>query len=813
MALTAPKGAPLAALFLVSLGAVGFEIALTRYFAVAKWSEYGYWVISIVLAGFAFSGVVMAVARDWFVRHAALLFAVLPPLLVLSAAGGYWCATANPFNPLQLQNQATLYEQLGNIAGYYAALLPFYSLAGLFISLCFLVDPARPGLVYGTDLTGAGIGSLLVLMLMFVVPPFRLVACLLVPLAAAGAFLRPRWVLAASLLALGAGEVALLGFDQARFNDFKSIYAPLHVPGSRILADVPRPGGLYDLLDDFTERVDTDVSNNAGLLGLPGPPTSFGLYRDGNRIAALPRGAVTATYAPGTLAALPYLLLPHPRVLLAGASGGFRIAEAHALGAATIDASEPEPMLLRAERQGLAGVPPLRLPAGTRLLADPPLALAGRGAHYDLVDISGDFSDSAEANATSFSVEAIAAYLDAVKPAGLVSIPVSIREFPAYAVRMLATVRAALLHDGFTDPAAHILLYRSAWNVRILSSPAPFDAARIAAARKWCDDRSFDVSYYPGIDVAAARAGIYNDLPDVSFESAEVTSGDGAHDAVADEASDVLAGRQPPSARSFNLSPVTLDRPALNAVLRLSSLGTIAQRLELLPQGEVAPLVNVAVLAQAIIIALLVLLVPVAARTRIGRGADLGRAALFFPALGLGFLMIEIAAIEAASLLLTDRTLAFALVLTCMLIFSGLGALSAPRLPGKRGMMLAGGVILLWCAIMLMMLPGALVTVLSAGFAVRVVLVVVVMAPVSLALGLPFPLGLARLGAGGAMPWAWALNGAFSVVATPLANLIATELGHARLLQAAFLLYSLAIVSFPRVRGASWQHMRSPGAA
>ena len=39
-------------LFLVSGAAVGFEIALTRYFAVAKWSEYGYWVISIVMAGF-----------------------------------------------------------------------------------------------------------------------------------------------------------------------------------------------------------------------------------------------------------------------------------------------------------------------------------------------------------------------------------------------------------------------------------------------------------------------------------------------------------------------------------------------------------------------------------------------------------------------------------------------------------------------------------------------------------------------------------------------------------------------------------------
>ena len=29
------------------------------------------------------------------------------------------------------------------------------------------------------------------------------------------------------------------------------------------------------LLDDFTERVDTDVSNDAGMLGLPGPPRTL----------------------------------------------------------------------------------------------------------------------------------------------------------------------------------------------------------------------------------------------------------------------------------------------------------------------------------------------------------------------------------------------------------------------------------------------------------------------------------------------------------------------------------------------------------
>ncbi len=95
-------------LFLVSLAAVGYETALTRYFAVAKWSEYGYWVISIVMVGFAFSGVVLALFRDAFARHGETLLASLPALLVATAAVGFHFTTTNPFNPLQLQNPGDL---------------------------------------------------------------------------------------------------------------------------------------------------------------------------------------------------------------------------------------------------------------------------------------------------------------------------------------------------------------------------------------------------------------------------------------------------------------------------------------------------------------------------------------------------------------------------------------------------------------------------------------------------------------------------------------------------------------------------------
>ncbi|MBC7799082.1 MAG: hypothetical protein H7Z10_00545, partial [Gemmatimonadaceae bacterium] len=142
-------------IFLVSGAAVALEIALTRYFAVAKWSEYGYWVISIVMVGFALSGVTIALARDWAVRRGPVLLAWLPVALIVTAALGYHATTANPFNPLQLQNAATFVPQLGYIALYYAVLLPFFFLTGLYISLTFVLNEDRVAQVYGYDLTGA----------------------------------------------------------------------------------------------------------------------------------------------------------------------------------------------------------------------------------------------------------------------------------------------------------------------------------------------------------------------------------------------------------------------------------------------------------------------------------------------------------------------------------------------------------------------------------------------------------------------------------------------------------------------------------
>lgn len=798
---------PLWPLFLVSLSAVGYETALTRYFAVAKWSEYGYWVISIVMVGFALSGVVMALFRDAFARNGAWMQAAAPAPLILTAAAGFHLATLVPFNPLQFQNPATWQPQLWNIAAYYACLLPFFFLAGLFVSLSFVLNGREAGRVYSYDLIGAGVGALLILGLMFALHPFALVPALLPPLALASLWSRRRASVAAAILALVAAEAVLLLDSHARVDDFKAIYAPLHTPDARVLAESRSPRGVYQLLDDFTERVDTDVSNNAGLLEVPGPPRTFGLYRDGGRIAALPMpGPLDVRYAPAALDALPYALIPGPRVLLEGASGGFRVAETLALGAAEVRALEPDPVLRGALSRGLGGSPaPLADPRATVSAASP---LAALGGPFDVIDVSADFLDAAEANVAAFTVEALSADLRALRPGGIVSVPVSIRDFPVYATRMLATAREAMRAAGIDDPANHAVVYRSAWSVRVLLSPAPWDPARIATLRQWCDDRSFDVSYYPGIDLKAALSNIYNDLPPVSFTSGEVDSSGGG-DAIAEEARQVLEGAATPSQAEFNLNPVTLDRPFFYAVLDLLHLRTVLKRLEILPQAEISALVNVAVLAQATVIAALVLLVPLLAPGRVrGANAGLVRPVVYFPALGLGFLFLEIYLIEKASLYLNDRASAFALVLTGMLIFSGIGSMAAHRFEAdaRRSLAVCAGLVVAFCLLCLVALQPALLATLSWPWAVRAVLVVAVVAAPSLALGLPFPLGLAQQGETGFLPWAWGLNGAFSVVATPLANLIARQAGFHWVLLGAAMLYLVALVTFPLARKQTqWQ--------
>ena len=319
----------------------------------------------------------------------------------------------------------------------------------------------------------------------------------------------------------------------------------------------------------------------------------------------------------------------------------------------------------------------------------------------------------------------------------------------------------------------------------------------------FADERSFDVSYYPGIDPAAAT--VYNDLPVVSFDDAAVAASDRASDAIMDEAVAMLAGKPTVNHGFFDLTPSTYDRPFFNAVLKLDNLERIFERIDVVPREEIGYLINLAVLAQAIVLALVVLLLPIvkSAATR-PPVAMILKSILYFAGLGIGFLFIEIYLIEKTAFYLNDRTYAFAIVLAAMLVFSGLGSMLANRYYARprRGIMIAFIVVAIWCALAFVGLAKLMTATLALPWIARALIILALTAPVSIALGLPFPLGLAQFRGRSSsfLPWAWSLNGAFSVISTPLANLIAMTAGLKILALLAAGLYLVVLASFPSDR-------------
>lgn len=796
-------------LFLVSMAAIGFEIALTRYFAIASWSEYGYWVISMTMVGLAASGIIASLFQRPLVRHADVLFPALPPLLLLAMALGWHFTTLVPFNPLELQNKQVWADQLLNIAKYYGALFPFFFLVGLTISLYFMVHSDAVGRVYGADLAGAGVGAALVLALMFVMHPFDLTSALLVPLALAGLLMPGEgraWLRSAAMtLAALAVAWALAGLaNQARINEYKEIFGPLNAPDSKVVATRLSPKGLYMLLDNFTERLDLDMSNNTGVVAEPTLPRAFGLYADGNRLTSLLRTARLDTgYFGAALDSLPYRLRRPQRVLLVGAGGGFRILEALGVGAKHVTVLEPDRVLRHALRDGLGPAPHFPPLPQVTISGLSPTAVEAVGAAgpFDLVDVSRDFLAQSDTNKAVLAVEVLAGYIRHLSPDGVLSLPVSIREFTVYAVKMFHTARYAMAAAGIEQPERHLLIYRSAWNVRILISRTPWTDAALQATRRFCDQRSFDPVYLPGLNPDAVR--VFNELPVVSFDRIETRGG--ARDALMEEAIAALAGAPSPYHGFFRLAPPTIDRPFLNAVLPLRRLDTILAHIELVPREELVYLINIAVLVQAVVIALLVLLLPL---VRPAGGAlpvrQFARAAAYFAGLGLGFLFLEIYLIEKAAQYLHDRVLAFGLVLAGMLVFSGLGSFLAERYRSrpKLGLGLSVAVIVGWSELLFFGLDPILAATATAPAGLQIVIVLGLTAPLSVALGLPMALGLGQFQGSrlSFLPWAWAVNGACSVISTPLANLLAAAIGFKVLPFAAILLYGMVLLTLPAAR-------------
>ena len=909
---------------LVAASVLCYQIVLMRTFALESYASFGAMVISVALLGFGLSGTLLTVFREWFLtRRDSVLFATAwmsVPLLVIA----HFCQQAVPFVPGKMIADP---DHAWWLMAYYGiALVPMLT-QSFFIGVTLVGFTRDVHKLYFADLAASGIGAFAVLGLLYVVPPDRTLLLPVVPVGVAAILLASSAIWRALSGATLAGAVAVIAvYGVIEFNEFKGILGTLRtteISGARVIDESFGPHGYIQLVESTSERTAAGLS--AGTPFGIRPPAQHAVFVDGEKVGSLARGLTKdqGRFLDWLLSALPYQLTATPPAVLAlQSAGGEALAEARHHGSPRVLGVTSNPAfvdLLRDHADYTGRL--LEQPGVTLEVGDGRAIARAHQGEFDLVilrdlDASGLSATSTPGMSETYplTVEAFEAYLSALRKGGMVAVTMRLGVPPHNGIRLIPTAAAALRAAGIANPADKVVFVRDTFLGLLLIRPEGFTPPQLETVRAWTRQRSFDISYLPG--VRDEEVNQYTVLLEESYTNiarAVLTAPD--------------QGAAALDAYLFNITATTDDRPYFADVVRWSTIEGLRdyQRRSMaaldaspalapseaappgvpdgdapgvpdgdapgvpdgdapgvpdgdapgvpdgdapgvpdgdapgvpdgdapgvpdgdapgVPDGGVATAVNGApgagpsaaanpsaqpemptdfwstlqqipvelwgaylpwiTLVQALVAALLIIAIPMlGARRGVRKVPGKLRALVYFACLGLGFMFAEMVLIRKLTLFLASPVFATTVVLAAILLFSGIGSLYSGRFASPHAAVrFAALVVVGTVAADALFLDTILRALLGLPMAARLVVAVLIIAPTAFALGFFFPSAIEPLGAdpdrAALVPWAWAINGATSVIAAVLAELLAVHLGFRMVLGIVIVLYLLAWVTFP----------------
>jgi hypothetical protein len=351
---------------------------------------------------------------------------------------------------------------------------------------------------------------------------------------------------------------------------------------------------------------------------------------------------------------------------------------------------------------------------------------------------------------------------------------------PSELLRAGAAAVEALQRKGVHEPAARLAVLRS-WQVGlILVKNGDFDANELAAIREFARDQEMDLVALPGM--ATTEANQLNVLEAPVY-----------HEAFGQLLWDA---RQLYAGHPADVRPATDDRPFFFHFFRWGQTADLLARLGRTwqPWGGSGYFVLIALLVVAVAASAVLILLPMVvvrdAPTVTATGGTKLRALLYFGLLGLGFLFVEIPLMQRFILFLGQPIYAFTAVLVAVLFSSGIGSLAAARLSIRWTL----PVLVVAIFLLPLILPIIFQAVLGAPLALRLLVAGLALALPGLLMGTAFPAGLIwlRPRAPSLIPWAWAINGCASVLASVLATMIAISAGFSWVLILGAMAYAAA---------------------
>ncbi|HEY1893778.1 MAG TPA: hypothetical protein VGG52_04445 [Chthoniobacterales bacterium] len=788
-----------AGIFLISLATLLLELSLTRVLSVALWYHFGFLVISTALLGFGAAGVLLTlwtglrerVPLEGALATLSLLFGVVTIL-------SFWVMQRIPFDPFSLLADR---RQLLFMPLYYLAIASPFFCSGLTIALLLTRKVYDVNRLYAFDLLGAGLGCACIA---FVMPAFGgsgsvVVAAALGMLAAIVFGLKHarRMAMAAAVLAIGTFALAFVA-DRA---------LPISVTQNKRR---PPSRPIYTAWNTFS-RIDVDERAPDAQTHEPG---SRRFIFDAGTAATgivdlrpnvrdyLSRHTDASDYSSG----IAYVGKRQPKILIIGSGGGEQVLDALHFGAREITAVEINPiindMVTRGMRDywgGLFNQPEVHLVTeeGRSYVRRSP-------QRYDAIISVHTISNAAIASGALslaenyvLTREAFEDYLDHLVPDGIIYFT----RPESQIARLFATARESMARRGINDLSGQVYAYRDPPGGK--QTRPSFSAGFLLKKSPFTTEELREIDELLGIRRPARNPD--QPSPEILYSPLDPHAGSLYHALVsAPEINAVYA------TQAAQIEPATDDRPFFNQHTRWSSinLNTFRDLFTQERQGRlaledrpVAEVTLITLLAQSIAIAAVCILLPLARYSRRKHESAPARWAYltYFAGLGLGFIMIEIALLQRFTLFLGQPVYTFAVVLATLLIFTGIGSYAANifRVRPVASLRWIIAAILVTLVLTAFLIPLIFSAALGFALVLRVLIAVLLVAPLGVLLGVPFPTGLRLLSeeAPVLIPWAWGVNGFFTVIGSVGALMLGMAFGFKMVLTIAALCYLTALTA------------------
>jgi spermidine synthase len=800
--------------FLVALATLVLELMLTRVFDVILAPNISYFVVTAAVFAFGLAGI----------------YATLRPIPAQGDISGRLCVCSAGFaamtvlqipivNRLQLDYTTLGHHPLavgGSFLVLYLTLLAPFFLGGYVLITVFTRYAARIQRLYFWDLTGAGVGSVLVIPFISAIGPGGLILC-----AAALALLAAALFSGSRIVALLSASVAVL------IAVVPFVHAPQYIDFAQ---HMDKRGVKDDLAAGLGEVERWDPISKINVINkVWSPDKAEEWWQSGDhKDIQYDGGNQTSHFFPfdGNVTALRALLdhdLSHVKehfwhvgvlashflkrdsgqsVLVIGSAGGQETTAALVYGATYIDAVELVPTVV-----DLASGPYshyigdlYRNPAVHIYAGEGRSFLRRARRSYDIIQIFSNATSSSIAQGTGAlspgylqTAEAYEEYFSHLTPDGILHI--NQNAYP----RMITTAALAWRRMGRTDFASHVAVFAS--------PTAKTLPAMLIKMKPWTPGELASVSGF------LARA----DLP---LKQRMVLVEDPLSAPGRLLSADFYSGAFPAALAAslpVDFSPRTDDRPYFGFLRRHIRL-LQADPIHYLDEGTAYSL-NISMLhgvpmdlvhlfmtgAASLLFVFLFVYAPLR-YSAVGQqsGATALPLMIYFSCLGAGFIIIELVCIQKFMYLIGSPLYTYSTVIFTLLLGAGIGSSASEWLgigPTRWSALPFVAVVTLG-VLLEVIYPGISRAALSLGTAGRVLVAGLLLFPIGFFLGMPFPLGVLAIANGprGAVAWAWGMNGLFTVVGGLLSMLLSLRFGFNLTILFALALYVVAMLSFSHLR-------------